>query len=132
MGAELREDSVVIFTTQLSHPGDLVMVEDAIRKHVRCESGVQCTLLQTMTFIKFKKQCLEALRRWKNDPVCVHLTPELLLRLEHMVCEVRRKAPRVVESVSPPAKRGGARVSDWPGLRKRGRLRAQAPSPQST
>lgn len=76
-------------------PDALCALEDAVRGYVRCEAGVQCALLQTMTYTRF---------RWRWIAGCaggveglpagvVHLSSELKVVAAQGVCELWATVP---------------------------------------
>ena len=90
----LSRHSIVVCSVPL---GDWRALEEAIHKQMLCESTVQCTLLQTMSYMHFKKSCLETQRTNTHSPVSCHLTPELMLQLNHGMFEVHWKRPKALE-----------------------------------
>lgn len=82
-------------------PGAVDMVEDAIRQYMSCESGVQCAVLQTMTYTRFRW-------RWaagRAMPEKVHLSADLQLAMCDGHVELWRKPPPKLVARAEPRKR---------------------------
>lgn len=82
-------------------PGAVDAVEDAIRQYVRCESGVQCAVLQTMTYTRFRWRWMAG----RAPPGTVHLTTELQLAMRDGHVELWRKLPPKLIARAEPRKR---------------------------
>lgn len=79
----------------LSMPVSWTLLEDAIKIHTRCETTLQCGLLQTITYLHFKKAAL------LGQCGRFHLSDTLCLVLGHEQCELWCKGKTICESEKP-------------------------------
>lgn len=87
--------SAVIARFTLSQGSDLAAVEEAIQTEALCDKGVQSSLLCTMTYITFKKRCIDALAGRSAGPWVdtYHLSSGIKLTVSFPDCILQRKGP---------------------------------------
>ena len=87
--------SAVIARFTLSQGSDLAAVEEAIQTEALCDKGVQSSLLRTMTYITFKKRCIDALAGRSAGPWVdtYHLSSGIKLTVSFPDCILQRKGP---------------------------------------
>ena len=88
----------VVADVTVGSPQDLRALEDAIRAEGLCDKRVQSSLLMTMTYIRFKRQCLAALAgdSAADTALCAttfHLSGLMALEVNFPRCMLRRKCP---------------------------------------
>ena len=79
----------------LSVPVPWTLLEEAIKTHTRCEKTLQCGLLQTMTYLHFKKAAL------LGQCGRFHLSDTLCLVLGQEQCELWLKRKTMCELEQP-------------------------------
>lgn len=95
----------VISAITINVPSDLQSVEGVIRRLCQCDPFVQCDLLQTITYAKFKQIVLFAIKgscqshdqtpvRMESMATCL-LSHQISLHWSHNTCEIRYLLPCV-------------------------------------
>ena len=101
----------VISVIPVTVMSDMQLIEAVIRRLCQCDPSVQCDLLQTMTYARFKRQVLcsikESVQPHEQAPGSVHF--EVTCLLSHQIslhwschtCEVRYLLPCVKRLTAP-------------------------------
>ena len=119
--------SSVIARFTLSQSSDLAAVEEAIQKEALCEKGVQSSLLHTMTYIKFKKRCIDTLSGRSACPwvETYYLSSGIKPTVSFPDCILQRKGPAT--AMAKERKKRAPRLRGTEAL-----VRGISPSFQST